>query len=631
MAKQVLVDLNLSQNELQNTVIQNLATDPASGKAGQIYYNTALSKYKYYDGSTWNPIGEGAGTVTSVGVSNATNGGLTISGSPITSSGTISVGHSNVLTNAQTTSGIYPIKIDKNGHISEYGTALGTATTSADGLIPAFSSANKSSTKVASSDYVWDPTLGKYAQLPSTAFSDTTYTDGTAGYVLKAKEDKDGNQIDTTYAKLASPTFTGTPKAPTATAGTNTTQIATTAFVQTAVSSLAGRMTFKGTVGTGGTAGADLPTSGVKVGDTYRTSSAGTFGGQSGCRIGDLFIATATTPTWAYIPSGNDEAVTSITAGTGLTGGTITSTGTIALATSGVTAGTYQGITVDTYGRVTAATNMGYTTNTGTVTGITAGAGLNTTSDNTSTDGGTISTSGTLYLTKTAVTAGTYQGITVDKYGRVTGAVDKGYTTNIGTITKVQANGTDVASSGTANIPAATTSSYGVTELSSATNSTSEALAATPKAVKAAYDLAASKGTGSVTSVNLSNTGGLTISGGPITTSGSISIGHSNSVTAQATQAVYPIKIDGNGHISAYGSAVTILKKYSGNITGDGSTKNFTVTHSLGTRDVLVQVYDNSTYEEVLVDITRSTTAAVTIGFATAPASAKVYRVVVIG
>lgn len=37
-------------------------------------------------------------------------------------------------------------------------------------------------------------------------------------------------------APLASPTFTGTPAAPTATGGTNTTQIATTAFVTSAVS-----------------------------------------------------------------------------------------------------------------------------------------------------------------------------------------------------------------------------------------------------------------------------------------------------------------------------------------------------------------------------------------------------------
>ena len=36
-------------------------------------------------------------------------------------------------------------------------------------------------------------------------------------------------------APLASPTFTGTPKAPTAAAGTNTTQIATTAFVKTEI------------------------------------------------------------------------------------------------------------------------------------------------------------------------------------------------------------------------------------------------------------------------------------------------------------------------------------------------------------------------------------------------------------
>jgi hypothetical protein len=36
-------------------------------------------------------------------------------------------------------------------------------------------------------------------------------------------------------APLASPTFTGTPAAPTAASGTNTTQLATTAFVQSAI------------------------------------------------------------------------------------------------------------------------------------------------------------------------------------------------------------------------------------------------------------------------------------------------------------------------------------------------------------------------------------------------------------
>lgn len=44
--------------------------------------------------------------------------------------------------------------------------------------------------------------------------------------------------VDGSIARLASPTFTGTPAAPTAAAGTNTTQIATTAFVRAEVAAL---------------------------------------------------------------------------------------------------------------------------------------------------------------------------------------------------------------------------------------------------------------------------------------------------------------------------------------------------------------------------------------------------------
>lgn len=72
-----------------------------------------------------------------------------------------------------------------------------------------------------------------------------------------------------------------------------------------------------------------------------------------------------------------------------------------------------------------------------------------------------------------------------------------------------------------------------------------------------------------------------------------------------------------------------VARKYSATI-GDGVANSFTVTHSLGTRDVQVQVYDNATYDTVEVDVFRSSTAAVLISFATAPLS-NAYRVVVIG
>ncbi|MDG4877657.1 hypothetical protein P9273_21375 [Mesorhizobium sp. WSM4935] len=54
-----------------------------------------------------------------------------------------------------------------------------------------------------------------------------------------------GLVIGTTVAAIASPAFTGTPTAPTAALGTNTTQIATTAFVQNAAGSLPFKQRFE--------------------------------------------------------------------------------------------------------------------------------------------------------------------------------------------------------------------------------------------------------------------------------------------------------------------------------------------------------------------------------------------------
>lgn len=103
------------------------------------------------------------------------------------------------------------------------------------------------------------------------------------------------------YASLASPTFTGTPKAPTAAATTNTTQIATTAFVQNAINnklSANDAMVFKGTLGTDGTV-KSLPAT-HEAGWTYRVVTAGMYASYT-CEVGDMVIC---------IKDGNTDDVT---------------------------------------------------------------------------------------------------------------------------------------------------------------------------------------------------------------------------------------------------------------------------------------------------------------------------------
>lgn len=73
-------------------------------------------------------------------------------------------------------------------------------------------------------------------------------------------------------------------------------------------------------------------------------------------------------------------------------------------------------------------------------------------------------------------------------------------------------------------------------------------------------------------------------------------------------------------------TSVFASKKYATNI-GDGSATSYLVTHNLGTRDVDVSIYRNSgNYDEVLVEIQRTSINTITILFDIAPAAAA-YRV----
>lgn len=134
---------------------------------------------------------------------------------------------------------------------------------------------------------------------------------------------------------------------------------------------------------------------------------------------GKYLTTNGTDTSWGTVTS-NPGTVTSITAGTGLSGGTITSSGTIAVANTAVTAGSYTNtaLTVNAQGQITAASS-----GTAPVTSVTAGTGI-------SSSGGTTPT-----ITNTGVTSLTAAGtVTVSAS---TGGITITGTGGSGTVTSV--------------------------------------------------------------------------------------------------------------------------------------------------------------------------------------------------
>lgn len=136
----------------------------------------------------------------------------------------------------------------------------------------------------------------------------------------------------------------------------------------------------------------------------------------------------------------------------------------------------------------------------------------------------------------------------------------------------------------------------------------------------------------------LDNTGWVIID--PVTTIGSTAVNFAQFSGAGTYVAGNGLTLTGNSFSVNAGTGITtaggttaidtsvVVQKYAANV-GNGSSTSITVSHNLGTRDVIVSVYDNSSpYAEVVCDVEHTSTTAITLNFSVAPTSNQ-YRVVV--
>ena len=427
--------------------------------------------------------GGGSGTVTSI--TPAADSGT---GTAITTSGTLTcTGGTNVNTSVSGTT----VTIDATG-------GSGTVTSicvEADNAVGSPCITTSGTIKLTGGTNIATNVIGNEVTINNTGGTVTSIATSSGSYVNIS-----GGLITTSGTITADLSASGSPSSSHFLCGNNSWVIPPTGATSVGVSGgttgltfTGGPITSSGTMTMSGTLGASWGGTGQStyvVGDILFASSTSSLTRLGIGSEGQILEVASGQPAWVTGGGGGGSGtVTSITAGAGLDGGTITTSGTIEISDTLVIPGSYSNtdLTVNSRGQITAAASgsssggapadatfvtlstNGTLTNervltagtgisltdagaggtvtiaatgggTGTVTSITAGTGLT---------GGTITTSGTVALATTSVTAATYGDathvaqITVDAYGRITNAGDVAISGGggSGTVTSVQVGG----------------------------------------------------------------------------------------------------------------------------------------------------------------------------------------------
>ena len=361
-----LVNLNLNKNELQNAVIQPLATAPSNGVLGQVYYNSTNHLMYQYNGTSWIAVGSVQDVRNAGGTSFVSNGIATIPNASTEAAGlmtTTQVTKLNGITEGAQVNVVETIKVN--------GTALTPSSKAVD--------------------------------ITAIPLSIVTGADD-----LKAIEALNGTSG--LLKKTAANTW-----------ALDTSTYATESYVDSAIENLPEPMVFKGSVGTSGTVTwANLPAAAAaNEGFTYKVITAHTAEtGKPAAEVGDTIISTGSE--WVVIPSGDEPSGTVTSVGISnsglitISGSPITSSGSITIghgtpsgATEISSAGFYK-IKTDAYGHVNGTTAVAKSDITGLVGNATQSAdGLMSAEDKTTLDNLEAASQGAITYTTLTIAQGT--------------------------------------------------------------------------------------------------------------------------------------------------------------------------------------------------------------------------------
>lgn len=669
MAIKFLAGINLEKNELQNPKIHNLASDPSGAVEGQMYYNTTDNQLKFYDGA-WKVVSSSAGTMTSFTLTADSGTNQTVSNSNtvdiaggsgistvVGATDTVTVNLSNIANNTllgnNSGSGAAPTALNATNVRSILNVANGaTANTGALADLDSVATDNITDASVTTDKLAADAVTA--AKIADDAISDE-HLDVTAitGQTDLGNAFADGDTL-LVYDTSASALKEGTVKnlanymQSELTFTTNTDTDVSAANLKTRLAGftsadtvnigdadndttvvIRGNLTVAGTTTTVNTEtltindniivlnknSADTPTenAGIEV--------------ERGTAANVLLRYNETNDEWEFTNDGtNYHSIPTQDTNTQLSKETVQD-----YVGEMFTGNTETGITV-TYQDGT--NDVDFVVSDTTVAGDTGSTGI-TPGDTLTIAGGTNVTTSMSGDTLTITATDTNTQLSNEQVQDIVGAMFSGNTeTNI-TATYQDADGTiDLVATNT-QLSQEQVEDYvggmldgtetGITVTYDDTDgnidfvvdtATASAIGRARVAAGAGIDVSVASGVFTVSgeTASASNAGIVELATDTETKTGTD--------TARATTpANVKAAIDDR-------SAAVVLR-------GDGSTTAHSITHNLGTRDVIVQVVDygddgtGATYENVMVDVTRTSTSAVTVTFATAPTTSEDYRVLI--